>query len=85
MPGHGITRYIAGCRCDTCKTVSAAWRQQRGDDRKKQRVLFGGQLIAPLPTELHGRMSTYTNWFCRCRDCVAASSAYRRAHRKARS
>lgn len=84
MTNHGITGYYNGCRCDTCATASAAWRKQRNDRRKQQRVLVAGRLIAPLPTEQHGKVSTYTNWFCRCRDCRTAASSYQREIRNER-
>ena len=42
---------------------------------KAERVLIDGVLVAVVPTERHGRLSTYKNFGCRCDQCCAATDA----------
>jgi hypothetical protein len=42
---------------------------------KAERVLIDGVLVAVLPPERHGQLSTYKNFGCRCNRCRAAVDA----------
>lgn len=35
-----------------------------------------GRLVTPVPEEMHGRNSTYTNWSCRCLSCLIAANEH---------
>ena len=82
---HGYSNY--GCHCDACM---AAWRQYHSQRRQRMyaaRVLVGGYLVAPVPAERHGRISTYNNAGCRCQPCrdAHAASVAKNRQRKAAS
>src|ERR1043165_580265 len=55
-----------GCRCAVCKAANA----RRCARRRKKRD------PSQLPSEKHGKRSTYANWNCRCPECTAAWNAY---------
>ena len=40
--------------------------------------------MAEVKTPIHGRLSTYTEWNCRCGECRAAAAAYKRKYRAGR-
>lgn len=45
------------------------WRTQR-ESRKAR--------LGTLPVSAHGKVSTYTNWGCRCKKCTKANSTWHR-------
>jgi hypothetical protein len=63
-----------GCRCEVCKRVNA----ERCSRRRKERD------PSKLPPERHGKISTYSNWNCRCGECTEAWNTYqnKRYHTK---
>jgi len=68
-PEHGTPyRYKTGCRCAECK---AAVREYRN------------RLIAKGP-KVHGTVSAYRNYACRCDECRAAGSVANRIDREKR-
>lgn len=89
---HGLSGYINGyCRCDVCTEANRLRHKEYREQRRALRVLVDGQLIAPLPSESHGKPATYSNHSCRCRECVRAwnercvsvSRRYRQKRREA--
>jgi len=75
--GHAGTpgRYRAGCRCDRCREAQRRRCAVEKAARLALREEVDGRLVAPVPAELHGRLSTYNNRGCRCDPCRAAGSA----------
>lgn len=70
---HGIaSSYNRGCRCDDCTARHRERLATYLSRRRALRVLVDGRLVAPLPAEKHGKVSTYVNHACRCVPCVAA-------------
>lgn len=63
---HGDARYRRqGCRCDQCTADHAQVHYFECLDRESR-------LAANFTRLPHGSESTYTNWRCRCGDCVEA-------------
>lgn len=63
----------------------AADRQRRAkirQQRRNQRTLIDGRLVAPLPTEFHGKTGTYNNHACRCQPCTDANRQRQRDARE---
>lgn len=77
---HGtVERYWKKCRCGSCK---GAYNTYQRVQRKSRSARRGG--TTPDPLLPHGRVSTYSNWGCRCDRCTeAATSAVRESRRKA--
>ena len=73
---HNNTSYVSGrCRCEVC-SAAHAWAQQEGTIKRRMR-------LDELSPSAHGRLSTYTNWGCRCDACRTATRDYKRARRAA--
>ena len=81
---HGSQRaYVSdGCHCPVCRAGNTTRHRDLRKTRFSKRVLVGGRLIAPVPTERHALMTTYNNWGCRCWPCTKAASAYKVAARR---
>lgn len=71
VPCPSVAAYARGCRCDGCRDANRVRQAEGNADRKKR--LASGQTSV-----IHGRVSTYGNWSCRCGECSAAWSAYLR-------
>jgi hypothetical protein len=70
------------CRCDPCRAAHNADARRRRAERYAQRIRVGTVLMAPLPDALHGRVTVYANWGCRCRPCTdAATESSQRSRR----
>lgn len=54
-------------------TIRAARARKR---RSELRTMVDGRLVAPVPPEQHGSVSTYNNWMCRCAKCTEAIRRY---------
>lgn len=71
-PTHGTaSTYRSGvyrCRCDDCRI---AHTKRLAEEREIRRL----RLLADPSLAPHGRVSTYTNWKCRCKKCSYANSA----------
>lgn len=74
---HGASAYSNNrCRCHTCRTAHAQRAADTAEHHADRRTLdHTGRLTAPVPANLHGKSSTYTNRRCRCRPCTTAHSA----------
>jgi hypothetical protein len=63
----------------------AATQRRLRERRGRLRVLVDGRLVAPVPDEQHGSVSTYNNWMCRCTACSdAAREGGRRQRERAK-
>jgi hypothetical protein len=63
----------------------AATQRRLRERRGRLRVLVDGRLVAPVPDEQHGSVSTYSNWMCRCAACSdAAREGGRRQRERAK-
>lgn len=81
---HNGTDYEHGCRCDTCRAANTNRTNRRRHQRRAMRQLINGDLVAPLPPERHGHISTYVNWDCRCPACRAVGAQRNAADRARR-
>lgn len=52
--------------------------------RKAIRTEINGFMVAPVPDEMHGLVTTYVGWFCRCDRCNEANNIYGNNARKTR-
>jgi hypothetical protein len=70
---HGTrSKYQSGCHCADCRSAEAAYR--------KERTRLNAARLAADPTlKPHGRLSTYTQWGCRCVYCRRAMRDYQQA------
>jgi len=79
---HNASTYAyRRCRCDVCKAAHRERVGTRRDQRRAERVLVDGRMVA-VRAARHGNQSTYSNWFCRCRPCTDAVAAYFRERRR---
>lgn len=72
---HGAGKYRTGCRCRRCKqghAIVAAEARRRAAQRTP-------------PEHVHGTLTGYTFWSCRCDACRAIKSADNRRRRTADS
>jgi hypothetical protein len=68
---HGTERaYKTGCRCDACRAANteACYRRHM---RMVNKGLSDGD-------PRHGTHGGYTNWGCRCPDCIVAGAEHNR-------
>ena len=73
--GQSSTYINYGCHCEPCME---AHRVAQADQRAKlraRRVLIDGRLVAPLPPDQHGLVSTFSNHGCQCDPCRAIHAA----------
>lgn len=82
---HGTQEAYARrkCSCQTCVAGNTARHRVLRKARFERRVLVEGRLVAPVPPERHGLMTTYNNWGCRCEACTKDATAYKVAARRA--
>lgn len=82
---HGTQEaYVRGkCKCQTCVAGNTSRHRDLRAARFARRVEVEGRLVAPVPAERHGRMTTYNNWGCRCVPCTEDATAYKVAARRA--
>jgi len=78
---HGtVSGYRRGCRCRACTTANSDYVQQARVERAVRLQLDPSLVV-------HGSVSTYDNWMCRCPDCAEAQKLrlrrLRNAHRVA--
>lgn len=79
---HGATKYIHDdCRCEDCTDGHRERMRRRKAERFNLRVVESGQWVTTAQVP-HGRMSTYTNWGCRCGECRQVWRQYQSAYRK---
>jgi hypothetical protein len=76
--------YALGCRCDTCTAANTRRTVRRQHERRAERQLINGRLVAPVPPHRHGLVSTYVNWACRCEPCTQAGAQRNAADRARR-
>lgn len=75
MAEHGtVTEYRNGCRCTPCTVEHGEAVNRQREDRQKR--------LKSLPRKAHGKVSTYTNWGCRCTKCVKATAKYQLEYRE---
>lgn len=67
-------RYVGGCRCFTCTDANTAYH----------RTLTSRLALRDIPPHLHGTVTAYSNWRCRCVACVAFNAQRCRDYRKKR-
>ena len=67
---HGATGYNYGCRCKICKAVKASNAKYDYEKKKAARKLVNGRLVATRLGLVHGNRNAYTNWQCRCDECI---------------
>lgn len=60
----------------------AATQRRLRERRGRLRVLVDGRLVAPVPDQQHGSVSTYNNWMCRCVPCGDAAREVGRRQRE---
>jgi hypothetical protein len=72
------------CRCEPCTNAIRQKNTKRRRDLRSQRIEIDGRLIAPVPTEMHGKPATYANHSCRCEACTIAYKENYDAPRKIR-
>jgi hypothetical protein len=84
---HGASAYRnSACRCHICREGNRVLQNRLNQQRRTRRVLIDGRLVAPLPADRHGRVSTYSGWGCQCEPCKqvgAAKNAQARTRRRA--
>jgi hypothetical protein len=70
---HGTrSMYVLGCRCQECKAAAARAARERREKRR--------EITAEHPELVpHGAYGGYTNWCCRCGECVKANRDYQAA------
>jgi hypothetical protein len=75
---HGkVSTYAHGCKCVLCKAAHSAYVAEfRRKAVAARFVDADGNLCAPVPEHMHGRLSTYGNRSCRCTRCHQARSDY---------
>jgi hypothetical protein len=78
---HDYLEYGRGCRCQVCRSAISRYAKAQREERHAERVLVNGVLVAPLPSECHGKDGTYNNHGCRCAPCSEAHNAYVRSCR----
>ncbi len=70
--------YRLGCRCTRCRVAASEYRRKERDRRRGQ---------SPPDHVEHGKVSTYTNYYCRCdasrTAAVQAGREYRRRRKEA--
>lgn len=76
--------YSRGCRCDVCRAINTARAAKLRQHYRDQRVLVDGRWTAPVPAELHGRWSTYSNRGCRCEPCSTTHTIFGNRSRERR-
>lgn len=75
---HGIpATYAHGCKCELCRAAHSAYLTAFRAAAKAARFIDAdGNLCAPVPDHMHGKLGTYANHSCRCTRCQEARRAY---------
>lgn len=72
MSPHGTAnRYHQGCRCLLCKVANT----------ERHREMTARRAEREIPERVHGTLSGYSNYRCRCPECRAANSDYQAKYR----
>lgn len=73
---HGLqSTYNQGCRCRKCMDGHAVMHARANERRARE-------LAEGLVVLVHGTASTYSNWKCRCDECVEKNKERARDYRE---